>query len=495
MSTPLSVPCALFDDAPECASYRFHLLLLVVVSFSIAISIAFVVPVVSKAAAIVECFERLRLPVLCANFYIFGTLTMYFRSPQTDYLTARGWESYQPDVLTAWSTVACFVGNFLVVVPLARRLNIGYAVLAYNTWGVITSVFLGIDSLRGFVPFTIITFLQQSTYLGEMTLAFAALLQTAPDGNEPLYVMCAMGCLIAGASGMPGPLAAWVYSHDLALAQLVRNCLMLSVALITSLAFVREPPVGVRSDSAPLRLSPALVLFAIGSGLGSLVGYGSLAPPATSDGDAAPVSDAAASSSAAPASSSSSSLSLASPAQEIDLGALSAAAGNGVLTALPILLVAAVAGLILRHRSDRILFLLSGVLMALSGSLIISPGLGGPAVSPVLTAVSSLADQLVVQAAFMALLFRAALASEGILSRAEAALLASNVSICIGLVPEAVGYFTSGTVLFQARNVWKPGFQAGFGGVIVGLGLLVGLTGTLLAPSGAQKQQPGAPLF
>ena len=131
MPTPLSTPCVLFNDArAECTSYQSHFLLLVVLSFSIAISIATIVPIVVKAPSLVKAFERLRLPVLCTNFYIFGTLTMYFMSAQTLYLTARGWESYQPNVLTAWSTVACFIGNLMIVVPLARRLNIGYAVLA-----------------------------------------------------------------------------------------------------------------------------------------------------------------------------------------------------------------------------------------------------------------------------------------------------------------------------------------------------------------------------
>ena len=170
------------------------------------------------------------------NFFLFGSLSFYFFGEQAAYLRARGWGIDDPSHLTGWSTCGTIVG-FLFLIPLARRFNIGYCILIFNSWGVLLSVPLGNEAVARNVPlFTFLTFLQQITYLGELTLAQAAILEYAPAGLDALFLMLIYDCLGLGSVGPARLIAPWAYGNDIATAQLVRNMMMLLVAAITSLA-------------------------------------------------------------------------------------------------------------------------------------------------------------------------------------------------------------------------------------------------------------------
>ena len=146
---------------------------------------------VRKCEPLVVFLERGRLFVLYLNFYLFGTLAFYFMAPQAAYFRSHsGWSASQPGILTGWSTLGTIFGGLFVVIPMARRFNMGVCILIFNSWAVLTSVPLGVEPSReGFFTFTLLTFLQQIPYLGEQTLAVAALLECAPHGLEPLLLM------------------------------------------------------------------------------------------------------------------------------------------------------------------------------------------------------------------------------------------------------------------------------------------------------------------
>ena len=143
---------------------------------------------------------------------------------------------------------------------MARRFNMGVCILIFNSWAVLTSVPLGVEpSSDGFFAFTLLTFLQQIPYLGEQTLAVAALLECAPHGLEPLLLMFTLDCLAAGSIGPAKKLAPWAYSYDLATAQLIRNLLLLIIALIIfpNRSSVHRSVNGTSFDIAPSSSSPS----------------------------------------------------------------------------------------------------------------------------------------------------------------------------------------------------------------------------------------------